>query len=180
MEPEKFTCKARAGFTDPPQECDWPFCGCDTYADKVLEACMESDHFEYKKGIEAVKRLRCFAHIGVPQITSTNIGEECGECVRLAAVANHAELVAALTKLTNEAQGFVGMADYCIRNRMGNTMLCQVKITERGERRHTGSARDYVHRQCKNTATTGGLCSRHKKMESEGYLLLYIKGKHHD
>lgn len=32
-------CKVRAaGKTDPPQDCDWPFCGCDERATKVIEA----------------------------------------------------------------------------------------------------------------------------------------------
>ncbi len=40
--PEPFTCKVRAaGLTDPPQDCDWPHCGCDPYADKVLAALQE-------------------------------------------------------------------------------------------------------------------------------------------
>ena len=29
-------CAARAS-TDPPQECDWPICGCDPHANKVLD-----------------------------------------------------------------------------------------------------------------------------------------------
>lgn len=38
-----FTCRVRAaGLTDPPQDCDWPACGCDPYADKVIEALEES------------------------------------------------------------------------------------------------------------------------------------------
>lgn len=82
-----FICKVRAaGLTDPPQDCDWPFCGCDPYADKVLEAVMESHHFEFKKGVESVRYLRCIAHLAVPQICSTLIGEECGECARLTGV----------------------------------------------------------------------------------------------
>jgi len=32
-----FTCAARAAATDPPQDCDWPFCGCDPYASKVID-----------------------------------------------------------------------------------------------------------------------------------------------
>ena len=44
--PEQGTwnCKARAanmGANDP-QDCDWPVCGCDPYADKVIEALQES------------------------------------------------------------------------------------------------------------------------------------------
>lgn len=39
---QSFTCKVRAaGLTDPPQDCDWPNCGCDPYADKVLAALEE-------------------------------------------------------------------------------------------------------------------------------------------
>jgi hypothetical protein len=38
-------CKARASASDPPQECDWPFCGCDPVADKVLDAIRESGRF---------------------------------------------------------------------------------------------------------------------------------------
>lgn len=37
-----WTCKARASSTDPPQDCDWPTCGCDPYADKVIETLMET------------------------------------------------------------------------------------------------------------------------------------------
>ena len=40
---DRFTCKVRtAGRTDPPQDCNWPFCGCDPYADKVVESISES------------------------------------------------------------------------------------------------------------------------------------------
>jgi hypothetical protein len=35
--------KCKAQWTaDPPQDCNWPFCGCDPYADKVLSAVDES------------------------------------------------------------------------------------------------------------------------------------------
>lgn len=37
-----WTCKARASASDPPQDCDWPGCGCDPVADKVLEAIGEA------------------------------------------------------------------------------------------------------------------------------------------
>jgi hypothetical protein len=33
-------CGARSSI-DPPQDCDWPLCGCDPYADKVIEALIE-------------------------------------------------------------------------------------------------------------------------------------------
>jgi len=35
-------CKAHGRFVvDPPQDCDWPFCGCDPHAEKVIEALQE-------------------------------------------------------------------------------------------------------------------------------------------
>jgi hypothetical protein len=36
-----YKCKAQPT-ADPPQDCDWPVCGCDPYADKVIEALQES------------------------------------------------------------------------------------------------------------------------------------------
>jgi len=35
-----FKCKAQRT-ADPPQDCDWPTCGCDPYANKVIEALVE-------------------------------------------------------------------------------------------------------------------------------------------
>lgn len=41
-----WSCAARrapAGFAgETPPDCDWPFCGCDPYASKVIEALQES------------------------------------------------------------------------------------------------------------------------------------------
>jgi hypothetical protein len=38
----KSSCKVReAGMTDPPQDCDWPFCGCDEHATKVIDTLQE-------------------------------------------------------------------------------------------------------------------------------------------
>jgi hypothetical protein len=34
-------CKARTTATDPPQDCDWPFCGCDPHAEKVIDSLRE-------------------------------------------------------------------------------------------------------------------------------------------
>lgn len=39
---EKFKCKARQSSVPDPQDCDWPVCGCDPYADKVIAALQES------------------------------------------------------------------------------------------------------------------------------------------
>jgi ssDNA-binding Zn-finger/Zn-ribbon topoisomerase 1 len=41
-EPKPWVCSARTINTDPPQDCDWPGCGCDPYANKVLEALEEA------------------------------------------------------------------------------------------------------------------------------------------
>lgn len=44
-QPPTFECgaqKANQGSSDYPQDCDWPFCGCDPKANKVLEAIEES------------------------------------------------------------------------------------------------------------------------------------------
>ncbi len=38
-------CKAKKT-ADPPQDCDWPTCGCDRYADRVIEALQESGKFD--------------------------------------------------------------------------------------------------------------------------------------
>lgn len=35
-------CAARKGLPDPPQDCDWPLCGCDPHAEKVIEALKEA------------------------------------------------------------------------------------------------------------------------------------------
>jgi hypothetical protein len=49
-----FTCAARAaGKTDPPQDCDWPFCGCDPHATKVIEALDECNMLREKVAQEA-------------------------------------------------------------------------------------------------------------------------------
>lgn len=40
-------CGARASI-DPPQDCDWPFCGCDPYANKVMETLQECGVLQYK------------------------------------------------------------------------------------------------------------------------------------
>jgi hypothetical protein len=61
---EAFTCKARQGATDPPQDCDWPNCGCDPYADKVLAALEEQApglfaiHRDNEKMRETITRLQ--------------------------------------------------------------------------------------------------------------------------
>lgn len=39
---EVFKCKARNNALPEPQDCDWPGCGCDPYADKVIAALDEA------------------------------------------------------------------------------------------------------------------------------------------
>jgi hypothetical protein len=40
-EQPRWTCKAKRT-ADPPQDCNWPFCGCDPYANKVIDTIEES------------------------------------------------------------------------------------------------------------------------------------------
>ncbi len=64
----RFTCKARKSVgANDPQDCNWPLCGCDPHADKVIETLNESglcvvpdsgDHFELiQAGCEALKGM---------------------------------------------------------------------------------------------------------------------------
>lgn len=46
-------CKARTSNCDPPQDCDWPFCGCDAYANKVIVSIEESGFEIVLKGTQA-------------------------------------------------------------------------------------------------------------------------------
>jgi len=39
--PDPFVCQARVSAADPPQDCGWPFCGCDPKAEKVIDALAE-------------------------------------------------------------------------------------------------------------------------------------------
>jgi hypothetical protein len=41
-QPSGWKCKANPT-ADLPQDCDWPWCGCDPAADKVIEAIQEND-----------------------------------------------------------------------------------------------------------------------------------------
>lgn len=39
----EWKCQAKPWINhDTPQDCDWPICGCDPYANKVIEALIES------------------------------------------------------------------------------------------------------------------------------------------
>lgn len=45
MEPKIWTCAARKQGTaggNEPADCNWPMCGCDPYANKVIDALQES------------------------------------------------------------------------------------------------------------------------------------------
>lgn len=53
--PAEVFCKARRS-TDPPQDCDWPTCGCDPAADKVIEALIEADKLPHEVCICAAIR----------------------------------------------------------------------------------------------------------------------------
>lgn len=44
---ERWQCTARPWVrSDPPQDCDWPTCGCDPYANKVVDALVECGHLK--------------------------------------------------------------------------------------------------------------------------------------
>lgn len=53
-----WVCGSRRVVTDPPQECDWPFCGCDPHANKVLEVLGDLGLLmpTTAKGVEALER----------------------------------------------------------------------------------------------------------------------------
>jgi hypothetical protein len=60
-----FKCKARSanmGANDP-QECDWPVCGCDPHADKVIEALQESGHLVASGSAGLRERLELMSEI---------------------------------------------------------------------------------------------------------------------
>lgn len=44
-----WTCAARKGSAgaNDPQDCDWPVCGCDPYANKVITALEENGHLKH-------------------------------------------------------------------------------------------------------------------------------------
>lgn len=60
-ETKNFVCKARrlgsAGGNDPV-DCDWPFCGCDPYANRVMEAINESGYKISRDLIQCENHLR--------------------------------------------------------------------------------------------------------------------------
>lgn len=39
----RFLCAARKAYTDPPMDCNWPMCGCDESATRVIAALQECD-----------------------------------------------------------------------------------------------------------------------------------------
>lgn len=48
-------CKANRT-ADPPQDCDWPFCGCDPYASKVVDAVAEA--YEGRDEVKFINYMR--------------------------------------------------------------------------------------------------------------------------
>lgn len=69
-----FTCKAQPT-ADPPSDCDWPHCGCDPAATKVLEALHE-------EGLLGITALRCLKHATIPPTILPPAKTECGLCMR--------------------------------------------------------------------------------------------------
>ena len=44
-----FECKAKKSSVDPPQDCNYPFCGCDSNAERVIKALLECGWSPNKK-----------------------------------------------------------------------------------------------------------------------------------
>jgi hypothetical protein len=59
LESQRFACKVRAaGKTDPPQDCDWPFCGCDEHATKVIDTLQECDLLRPRSDVGTIDSLK--------------------------------------------------------------------------------------------------------------------------
>jgi hypothetical protein len=60
LQGREVVCAARHSNTgaNDPQECDWPFCGCDPYADKVIAALQESGKLIHPSQASALERRR--------------------------------------------------------------------------------------------------------------------------
>lgn len=56
-ETQRWQCAARRQALPEPGECNWPACGCDPYADKVIEALQESGQLPSQPGDGALEAL---------------------------------------------------------------------------------------------------------------------------
>lgn len=77
--PASFKCKARRT-ADPPEDCDWPTCGCDPYADKVIAALEESGKLAAPAWQEYVQHKPGCASLNVVPLDIgewKNAGEPC-------------------------------------------------------------------------------------------------------
>jgi hypothetical protein len=54
--PPSFRCKARTASGPDVQDCDWPHCGCDPLADRVLASLQEEGYLSPKEAAELVDR----------------------------------------------------------------------------------------------------------------------------
>lgn len=52
-------CATRKQSSPEPADCNWPMCGCDPYADKVIAAMQESGFVRDEAGIRADEREKC-------------------------------------------------------------------------------------------------------------------------
>lgn len=57
--PPRFICGVNYGMTAmlDPQDCNWPVCGCDPYADKVIDSLQESGHMPSPAKGELLERI---------------------------------------------------------------------------------------------------------------------------
>lgn len=85
-----FKCKARAS-ADPPQDCDWPFCGCDSYAEKVITALEESGKLVATPPASPAEPKGCIncgeandgGYMGGKGVDEGSIGPFCSQCWEL-------------------------------------------------------------------------------------------------
>ena len=103
-----WTCKARASSLPDPQDCDWPHCGCDPHAPKVLEALQEEGYLSPREAdalrvqvrAEALEEAAQMAEIDARAISkgthgrmgsTTAVGEHIAQAIRAIASIEAAE-----------------------------------------------------------------------------------------
>jgi len=116
--PEPFTCKAQRT-ADPPQDCDWPTCGCDPYADKVIESLQESgklalaplaaERFEditLNLDFSTAGRIGLFEFLKEHGLEATSLHEPEGRTVTFKSIASTSPRGLSLEELARQALDF--------------------------------------------------------------------------
>lgn len=102
---DSVVCAARHSDTgaNDPQECDWPFCGCDPHADKVIESLLECG---WMSGQEASRLKIAYGKLFNENAAMTGLLEDSRDKLR---------------SLYNEVHGAFGFAGIELRSALGNT-----------------------------------------------------------